>query len=197
MLSCTSKLFTTCLNNRLYSYVEHQILGEEQAGFRQGYSTIDHLFVLQNVIEMYQSVHKRVYCAFIDYRKAFDSIDRSFLWQKLLAYNINGKFINVIQGIYNNAKSCLKKDNMISDYFICNIGVRQGDNLSPLLFSLFLNDFSYHIRSSCQGLNIASSCYPSLFDENVVLLKIFVLLYADDSLYCPKMNVIYNYPLMR
>ena len=76
------KLFTTCLNCRLSCYVEDHILGQEQAGFREGYSTIDHIFVLQLIVELYQSVHKRVYCAFVDYRKAFDSINRSLLWQK-------------------------------------------------------------------------------------------------------------------
>ena len=60
LLSCTSKLFTACLNQRLSKYVQDNILGEEQAGFRKGYSTIDHIFVLQHVIELYQSVHKRV-----------------------------------------------------------------------------------------------------------------------------------------
>ena len=58
-----------------YSYVDDHILGEEQASFREGYSTIDHVFVLQNIVELYQPVYKRDYCAFIDYRKAFDSID--------------------------------------------------------------------------------------------------------------------------
>ena len=63
-------------------YVNDDILGREQAGFRDGYSTIDHAFVLHLVIERYQSVRKRVFCAFIDFHKAFDSIDRSLLWQK-------------------------------------------------------------------------------------------------------------------
>ena len=57
-----------------------------------GNSTIDHVVVLHLVIELYQSVRKRVFCAFIDYLKAFDSIDRSLLWQKLLSYNITVKF---------------------------------------------------------------------------------------------------------
>ncbi len=182
LLSCTSKLFTACINKRLSIYVEDQILGEEQAGFRGGYSTIDHTFVLQLVIELYQSVHKRVYCAFIDYRKAFDSIDRTLLWKKLLLYGINGKVFDVIRNLYKNAKSCIKKDNLLSDYFLCNIGVRQGDNLSPLLFALFINDFTQHISNSFHGLNIAGTCYPSLIHDNIVLLKLFVLLYADDTI---------------
>ena len=65
LLSCTGKLFTACLNCRLSCYVEDQILGQEQAGFREGYSTIDYIFGLQLIIELYQYVHKRVYCAFI------------------------------------------------------------------------------------------------------------------------------------
>ena len=114
LLSCTSKLFTSCLNSRLSCYVEENIIGQEQAGFREGYSTIDHVFVLHVVIELYKSVHKRIYCAFIDYRKAFDSIDRSIIWQKLLSYGINGKMFIVIKDIYDKAKSCLMKDNMRS-----------------------------------------------------------------------------------
>ena len=51
------------------------MLGEEQAGFKYGYSTIDHIFVLKTIIELYQSDRKRVYCAYIDYRKAFESLE--------------------------------------------------------------------------------------------------------------------------
>ena len=171
LLSCTCKLFTACLNTRLSNYVDDDILGKEQAGFRKGYSTIDHVFVLHLVIDLYQSVQKRVFCAFIDYQKAFDSVDRSLLWQKLLLYNINGKFLTVIGQMYNRAKSCIKKDNMISEYFLCNIGVRQGDTLSPLLFALFINDFNQYISTTYRGLNIVQSCYPSLNDEDIVLLK--------------------------
>ena len=116
LLSCTVKLFTACLN------CLNHILGQEQAGFGKGYSTIDHIFVLQLIIELYQSVHKRVYCAFIDYRKAFDSINRPLLWQKLLSYDINGKLFNVVKNMYDKAKSCIKIENLYSDYFPCNIG---------------------------------------------------------------------------
>ena len=112
LLSCTEKLFTACLNCRLSCYVEDQISGQDQAGFREGYSTIDHFFVLELIIELYQSFHKRVYCAFIDYRKAFDSINRPFLGQKLLSYNINGKVFNVVKNMYDNAKSCVETKNV-------------------------------------------------------------------------------------
>ena len=79
LLSCTCKLFTACLNHRLSQYVDVDILGKEQAGFRAGYSTVDHVFVLQLIIELYQSVHKRVNCAFIDYCKAFDYVSETSL----------------------------------------------------------------------------------------------------------------------
>ena len=57
-----------------------------------------------------------------------------------------------------------------------------NDNLSPLLFALFINDFTNYVSKSYKGVDIANTCYPSLHDEDIVLLKLFVLLYADDTI---------------
>lgn len=88
ILSCFGKLFTAVLNHRLNQYLENMnILCEEQAGFRKNYSTTDHIFNLKCLIDLYLFRGKKLYCAFIDYKKAFDSVNRTYLWQKLLANN--------------------------------------------------------------------------------------------------------------
>ena len=86
IISCLGKLFTALINERLTNFVnENNIIGEEQAGFRSGYSTHDHIFALHSIIDLYLNKFnrkKRLYCAFIDYRKAFDLVDRASLWSK-------------------------------------------------------------------------------------------------------------------
>ena len=84
--------------------------------------------------------------------------------------------------MYAKARSCIKKDTLISGYFPSNIGVRQGVNPSPLLFALFINDFKYSIANTYHGLKITDSCYPTLNDNSILLIKLFVLLYADDTI---------------
>ena len=83
--------------------------------------------------------------------------------------------------MYDMAKSCVRQNNLMSEYFLCNIGVRQGDNLSPLLFALFINDFSKYIDGKYRGLCI-NNCYPTLLDNDIAMLNMFVLLYADDTI---------------
>ena len=185
LLSCIGKLFTSILNYRLSNYIESSgILGEEQAGFREGYSTLDHVFVLYSIIDLYLQKKKRIYCAFIDYKKAFDLIDRSSLWSKLISNGINGKVITVIYNMYNNAKSCVMNGYEKSDFFNCNMGVRQGENLSPLLFAMYLNDFELFISRRFSGLSdISKDISTHLSDDDVeVFLKLFTLLYADDTI---------------
>ena len=146
LLSCVAKLFTGCINRRLTDFIEGSgQLGEEQAGFREGYSTLEHAFVLQSLIGLYLHKKKRLYCLFVDYKKAFDLVDRSSLWMKLISHGINGKIISVIYNMYKGAKSCVKQNTKLSSLFECSIGVRQGENLSPLLFAIFLNDFEYFL----------------------------------------------------
>ena len=184
ILSCFGKLFTCILNNRLFNYLESLgLLCEEQAGFRKGYSTVDHIFNLKCIIDLYLFRRKKLYCAFIDYRKAFDSVDRTLLWQKLLRTTIDGKILIVIQNLYKNAKSCVREGFNCSDFFTSNIGVRQGENLSPLLFSIFLNDLVDFLSHSYNGLTDICNISHLVFDDSEieVFFKLYLLLYADDT----------------
>ena len=83
-----------------------------------------------------------MFCAFIDYKKAFDSVNSLALWHKLLNNNIDGKFLKIIYNMYSIAKSCVKVGSKLLDFFTSHSGVRQDVNLSPLLFSIFLNDLT-------------------------------------------------------
>lgn len=67
----------------------------------------------------------------MDFRKAFDTVWRSGLWQKLHKYDIKGKCFKVIYNLYNDIKSCVEYNGEKSQFFPCLTGVRQGENLSP------------------------------------------------------------------
>ena len=59
--------------------------------------------------------------------------------EKLFSYGITGKVIDVIMNMYKSIKACVMDSGIRSDFFASHVGVRQGENLSPLLFALFLN----------------------------------------------------------
>ena len=139
------------------------------------------------MIELILHKSRRLYCAFLDYEKAFDKIERAFLWQKLLNHNINGKILSVIKNMYENAKSCVMVGMKKSDYFQTFTGVRQGENLSPLLFALFLNDLKAKLTPYMDRLRTLNemSCDLDLSDEDLdLLVHLFILLYADDTAVC-------------
>ena len=145
---------------------------------------MDHVFVLNSIIDIYLQKRKRVYCAFIDYKKAFDLVDRSSLWSKLISHGINGKLMSVIFNLYHHAKSCVRANGKMSDYFTCNVGVRQGENLSPLLFAIYLNDFESYDSIHYKGLDTLSDdiTYHLSDPDLEVFLRLHVLLYADDTI---------------
>ena len=73
------------LYNRLKCWEsDHNVLHEEQAGFRSGYSTTDHIFTLQSLITASKHSKSKLYCGFIDFRKAFNSVYRDGLWYKII-----------------------------------------------------------------------------------------------------------------
>lgn len=84
--------------------------------------------------------NKRLYCAFVDMRKCFDSIYRNGLWMKLYNMGINGKLLRIIRSMYTSVKSCVKRCYTFSEFFDISVGLRQGEIISPILFSLFVEN---------------------------------------------------------
>ena len=93
--------------------------------------------------------------------------------------------MNVVFNLYKNAKSCVKVNDNTSPLFSCNVGVRQGENLSPLLFAIFLNDLESTLRKDhVQGLNFVNQLIINNLSDNDVemWLRLYVLLHADDTI---------------
>ena len=127
------------LNKRITKWIDdNEIIGEEQAGFRQERSTFDHIFTLLALIQKQLLRHRKLYVAFIDFRKAFDTISRTKLWTVL---HRNGIAI-ALQSMYAIVKARVRAEGggggggggELTDVFLCPRGLKQGEVCSPVLF---------------------------------------------------------------
>ena len=109
------KLLCLLLNNRLKLYLrEENIIHNNQIGFEEKCRTTDHLLTLKALINkhVHDTSKKKVHAAFIDFRKAFDTVWHCGLFQKLQNYGIDGNFLNTIKCIYDRTE-CAVKINII------------------------------------------------------------------------------------
>ena len=167
--STVLKAFCSILGNWLTDFCEtHNLLVDEQNGFRKDRNCIDHIFALSRVVEQRLNNGNDTFVCFVDLRKAFDSVNRDLLWYKLRHfYGVEGKFLSILQGMYEEVLSCVKVNKELSDWFTVESGVKQGCILSPMLFGLFINDLAHHINK----LDVGVPC-------GVFLLA--MLMFADD-----------------
>jgi hypothetical protein len=167
----SSKVYGTIINKRIQVWAqENDITGEFQAGFKPGYSTIDNIFVLMACVQKQFALNRKLYVAFIDFEKAFDSINRNLLWPILDKNGIKGKLFRCIKSMYSNVKARVRSGAKLTPYINCSAGVKQGDNCSPVLFSLFINELAIEI------INNGRHGVTFLMDN----FELFILLLADD-----------------
>ena len=98
----------------------------------------------------------------------------------MLSLNINGQILNVIKHLYLTDKCYVKMNGELSNVFKSEIGVRQGDNLSPLLFSIYLSDLESFLSSKYGGLTYISELTKN-YDDLYECIKMYIILYADDT----------------
>ena len=115
---------------------------------------------------------------FIDFKKAFDSLEWYYLFSCLEAFNFGPNFINWVKMFHTNIQCCVINNGMASDYFTLERSERQGDPLSPYLFILAVENLAISIRQNVdiKGIKIgnheakllqcADDTTAILFDEN-------------------------------
>lgn len=134
----------------------------------------------------------------MDLKRAFDSVYRDGLWYKLINSGIDGKLLSIIRSMYNEAKSCVKQFNTLSEFFSSNVGLLQGEVISPILFSLFLNDIEISLQSSMDaGITLEQiSIYLLMFADDAVIFSETIegLQLSLDNLYqyCKKWKLTFN-----
>lgn len=144
------KLVCKILNTRLVEKLElrssggvknHGGLIEEQAGFRPQEESIAQVVLLQEVCQRRLICGKQTLLAFIDFKKAYDVVPHSMLWYKLEQRGVPSKIMQFIKNMYKVSKSQVKlPDGSRSSTWSYGRGLRQGCPLSPLLFSVYIDD---------------------------------------------------------
>ena len=167
------KLFARLMNLRLLQEAESRgWLPETQAGFRWGRSTADNLFVLASLLDDAKFRSKEIHMAFIDVRKAYDTVDRAKLWAVLKTLGVSDAFISLLKSLYRDNIRRIKWRGKLTPPFLATKGLRQGCPLSPVLFALFVAHIPADLDSRCNGIKVGNTKITNLFyADDIVLLE--------------------------
>ena len=138
LMSIAAKVYNKILLARIREHVD-PILRSNQAGFRPSRSCAQQVHILRRVMEAFQSYELQLIITFIDFKKAFDSINRKAMFAILRHYGIPEKLVNAIGVLYSDSKSAVMVDGNISEPFNVTTGVLQGDVLAPFLFIIMID----------------------------------------------------------
>ena len=178
IMSCIAKIYSCVLNVRLQSHLNaNNLLSDTQNGFRAGRSCIDHIFSLVTILRNRKAQSQDTFLCFVDFRRAFDSVNHILLFNVLsVEFGIVGNMYKSLLSLYSNPVTRViltsEKSSMETEYFDCPLGVKQGDILSPTLFSMFVNSLTAELKNSDVGVTLELSNETSMIVNH--------LIYADD-----------------
>lgn len=169
LLNTDYKIASKAIAQRLTKYL-HKIIHPNQAGYVKGRNISENIRTLLDILDYLKQTDKPGILINIDFKKAFDSIEWTFLREVLKKFNFGNSFIHWIEVFYKNISSCMINKGKTSQYFELKRGVRQGDPLSPYLFILVAEILASNIR---QNKNITG---VKINDTEIKCLQ-----YADDT----------------
>ena len=163
------KILTSILTERTYAFLEeNELLPTEQKGCKRGsYGCKDQLLINKMILENCARSKRNLSSAWIDYKKAFDSVPHSWIIKCLEMFKINPTVVNFISASMKKWKTTLhlnhNNGSLKSRRININSGIFQGDSLSPLLFCLALAPLSTLLSNTKQGYEINKRKINHLF----------------------------------
>nr|CAH8838004.1 unnamed protein product [Trichobilharzia regenti] len=153
LLSIPSKILSRIILERIKQALDEK-LRPEQAGFRRNKSCIDQIATLRIIIEQSLEWQSPLYLNFIDFEKAFDSVDREVIWKLLRYYGVPSTIIHLIQQLYDNAACQVIHNGKLTEAFEVRTGVRQGCLLSPMIFLIAIDWIMRQTTATNEGTGI-------------------------------------------
>ena len=151
------------------------LLRTNQNGFRKGRSTSAQILALRRLVGEARNGKNMMFLLFIDFSKAFDSVDREEMFKIIAAYGVPEKIVNSICVMYQDTSVVVLTPDGTTESFTVSAGVQQGDTLAAFLFIIVLDYVLRHALNSHDGVTIVprkSRRHPAV--------KISDLNYADD-----------------
>ena len=151
LLPLPGKLIEKVAHAKISEFLEqHNVLTENQGGFRKGFSTSKSIAeltdkILEDINKGYTSL-----AVFVDLRKAFDTVDHGILLQKLQCYGLKGKVLNWCENYLSNRAQRTLANGYLSERNSVYCGVPQGSVLGPLFFILYVNDMQFAVSANIQ-----------------------------------------------
>ncbi|KAK6764893.1 hypothetical protein RB195_025000 [Necator americanus] len=169
LLSVIYKLFTRVILNRIEKVLEE---GQpcEQAGFRKGFSTIDHIHTVSKLIEVSREYKMPLCLTFIDLKKAFDSVETEAVVEALDNQGVPTQYIKVLRELYSNFTTGISPfyKNIIIDV---KRRVRQGDTISPKIFTATLENAMRKLEWDDMGVKVdGRQLHHFCFADDIVLI---------------------------
>ena len=165
-LNTDYKIATKCIARRLEKVLP-LLIERDQTGYIKGRFIGENIRLITDIIEQHEN--KEGMILFLDFEKAFDSLEWEYLFKVLNIMNFGPSFLNWIRTFYSNISSCVINNGHSSEFFSLQRGVRQGCPLSGLLFVLAVEPLAHQIRTtnSIKGLeNENKSTKLSLYADD-------------------------------
>ena len=144
LLNVDYKILTKSIAKRLEKVLP-KIINSDQTGYIKGRFIGENVRLIQDVMSHTKQEEKPGIAIFLDFRKAFDTIEWNYLRAALQTFNFGPDILNWFQVIYNQASRCVLHNGHASDFFLLERGLRQGCPLSGLLFVINLVPFPYKL----------------------------------------------------